>query len=774
MSVEAFALRHAQGPPALLVAADGFVVATNPRATRELPAITPGVDLGGLVADRRSWHRFLTDVAVSASPVLTQITFGAPINLVCLVTGTADDGADRTDRRAVLRLLRVTPAASESTEWSDPAARLEVLLAEGDQLVASHARLEAMLDQTSTLIFVKDRAGRYLTVNREFERLRRSSREEVLGRMAEDLVDPESAARIRAEDEQVWRTGKAQTTFTTELVDGEERSYVTAKFLLAEQAGQPPVLGGISVDITERARAEWALRVASEQLSEAQRVGQLGNWERDVNSASVTASEALCELFDVPVGSGLDAFAARYHPDDEHIPTELSIRARAGGGRQRGRFRIVRADGEVRWMETTVELVGGEDAPRLVGITQDITEREEAARARDDLESRLRQAQRLESVGQLAGGIAHDFNNILSVVSLQTELLLGDLPDDAPMVEDLTRVRDAAQRAGGLTRQLLEFSRADGGTTDSFDLGAVVDTVASLLGRTLEEHIRVRVERDDDLWQAVADPTRAEQVVLNLAVNARDAMPDGGTLTLRVINQDVDAAYAAPRPGLVPGRYVELSVSDTGIGMDAEVRLRAFDPFFTTKPKGRGTGLGLASVYGIVTAAHGHIEIYSEPGIGTVVRVLLPAVATPHEAPDHPHDETSRGDGQRVLVVEDDEPVRHLVGGSLRRAGYHVETVSSYAEAVAVLDAGPPFDVLITDVVLTDLPGPRLAEEFEQRQPGAAVLFMSGYTDGLLADGTLSVGRRSFIAKPFTVDRLLSAVAGLAAQPPVAPEHRPR
>jgi PAS domain S-box-containing protein len=763
VSVEAFhALGRALVEPSLLISADGIVLAANQAAASRMPDLPPGTDIAALVGDLDAWERFLVDVRRPDRRNIGRIALRAPVDATYLVVSSL---VDPDDERSLV-LVRVLHTSSEpSGEGDIPTSEVTTLLERTDRNLVHHDRLEAIVGETSAMVFVKDRAGRYVTVNREFARVRNASREELVGQTALDLLGPEAAAPVELEEEQVWATGESRTRYTTVLVDGEERSYVTVKFPLPQPAGEASLLAGIAVDITDRARAETALVVAAQQLREAQRVGQLGNWERDLTTDSLTSSEALAELFDVPPGSPLSALAARYHPADVGVVADIAERVRAGGGRQRGRFRIIRSDGTVRWMEVTVDLVGEQGAPRLVGVTQDVTEREEAARSREELEGRLRQVERLESVGQLAGGIAHDFNNILAVVLLQTELMLSDLPEDAPEADDVRRIRDAAERAGGLTRQLLEFSHGDGGVTTAFDLGAVVASVTSLLERTLGEHIRLVVERPDDLWAAVADATRVEQVVLNLAVNARDAMPDGGVLTLRLANQEIDEVYAAIRPGLTPGPYVELAVTDTGVGMAPEVRQRAFDPFFTTKPKGRGTGLGLASVYGTVTAARGHVEIYSEPGIGTVVRVLLPASVTPEEQRARPEGDVYPGEGRRIVVVEDDDPVRTLVADVLQRAGYDVQSFESSAAALAALDTAS-IDVLVTDVVLTDMPGPELAEQVVRRHPHIGVLLMSGYTDGLLNRPGRRAYRHAFLSKPFTSQRLLRAVAELAA--PVA------
>jgi PAS domain S-box-containing protein len=763
MILDAF---HTLGPalaePAVLASVDGTVVAVNPMAADRVPLLAPGTTIGSLLADPAAWDRFVGEVRGGVRTRVTRLTLGPPLDAVWLVAGARVSGGEREPERVLLRVLH-TAAPDGDTAGPESIGQLGGVVSGIDRVLASHARLEEILDQTSAMIYVKDADGRYVLVNREFERVLGRPRSEVLGRTATEVLGEESATLVGADDDVVLRTGEARTIYTTMPVDGVERSYATVKFLLPGTAGEPTQLAGIAMDITDRTRVEAALRVALGQLDASQRVGRLGSWETDIATGGVTASAVLAELFDVPVGSGLDAFRERYHPDDLAIPTALATRARAGEGRQTGRFRIVRPDGAVRWMETTVEVVAeDEGTPRLVGITQDVTEREEAARARDDLETRLRQALRLESVGQLAGGIAHDFNNILAVVVIQAELMLADREPDDPDVEDLRRIRDAAERAGGLTRQLLEFSRSDGGDTAVFDLRDVVDSVGSLLQRTVGEHIELVVAHAPGPRSAVADPTRIEQVVLNLAVNARDAMPDGGTLTIRTADQEVDESYAALHPGLTAGRYVMLAIADTGVGMDAETRQRAFDPFFTTKPKGRGTGLGLASVYGIVSAARGHVEIYSEPGMGTVVRVLLPAATTPGTVADAPVGAPGLGEGRRVLVVEDDEVVRTLVRGALDRAGYQVVAVSSSADALATLDGDGPPAVLVTDVVLTDQPGPQLADEVERRHPGVAVLFMSGYTDGRLAPHHLEGDHRAFIAKPFTVDALLRAVGGLA------------
>ncbi|HYL08244.1 MAG TPA: ATP-binding protein [Candidatus Udaeobacter sp.] len=401
-----------------------------------------------------------------------------------------------------------------------------------------------------------------------------------------------------------------------------------------------------------------------------------------------------------------------------------------------------------------------DDRPARFAMVEDVTEKEE-------LEARYHQAERLESLGQLAGGVAHDFNNLLGVilnfagfVKQRVNAAAHEAGGErwAPVAQDLERVERAATSAAQLTHQLLSFARREIARPEALGINSVLTEIEPLLRRTLGEHIVVVIAPGADLWRAWIDPGQLEQVIMNLAVNARDAMKSGGTLTIDTSNVDVDATYATTRPGLMPGRYVRLRVSDTGTGMDPETLHRAFEPFFTTKPKGEGTGLGLASVYGIVKQAGGHVAIYSEPGIGTRVTVLLPATNAPFAAEPPPADQHAERVSGTVLVVEDDEDMREVVARILGQQGYSVIVMPNGREALRAIEShSGTIDLLVTDVVMPHMQGTELAAHVTARWPGVRVLFMSGYAQPMVPPGVLSADVE-LLEKPFSEAALLAKV----------------
>ena len=398
-------------------------------------------------------------------------------------------------------------------------------------------------------------------------------------------------------------------------------------------------------------------------------------------------------------------------------------------------------------------------------VEREVRESRMRAEARDregKLQTQLAQAQRLESIGELAGGVAHDFNNLLAVIINYAGFVARQVGDRADVGRDVAEILTAAQRAAALTRQLLTFSRREVVRPEIIDVSSVVRAVEELLARTLGEHIEVRAHLDAAPAMVLCDRGHCEQIVMNLAVNARDAMPDGGTLTIETTKVQVDEDFARLHPGIAAGPHVRLTVTDTGVGMTAEVAGRAFEPFFTTKPRGEGTGLGLSTVYGIVTGAGGHVSIYSEPGVGTTVKILLPAAAgsaTARPAPAVAPVGAARG--ETILVVEDDPRVRELVRRILTAHGYAVLSASTPDEALALAGTDVAIHLLLTDLVLPQRSGRLLAAEVVAQRPGLAVLYMSGYPqDALGSRGALDTGA-PLLEKPFTEDGLLRAVRGL-------------
>ena len=371
----------------------------------------------------------------------------------------------------------------------------------------------------------------------------------------------------------------------------------------------------------------------------------------------------------------------------------------------------------------------------------------------------------MEAIGRLAGGVAHDFNNILTAIGGYTDLLLADLPAGDHRRHDVEEISQAAQRAAGLTHQLLAFSRRQVLQPKVISFNALVPDIEKMLRRLIGEDILLATVLDRRLGNVRADPGQLEQVIVNLAVNARDAMPNGGRLTIETRNVELDEVYATDHPSVKPGRYVMLAVTDTGVGMDEETKARIFEPFFTTKVRGKGTGLGLATVYGIVQQTGGHIWPYSEPGRGTTMRVYLPRVDDPTDPIEHPGDAAlAVGGTETILIVEDEAPVRAVTRHLLQRNGYTVMEAADGPAALALVDgeaAGQHIDLLLTDVIMPGMSGRELADQLRVRRPNLRVLFMSGYTDdAVVRHGMLEPGL-AYLEKPFRPTTLLRKVRGV-------------
>jgi signal transduction histidine kinase/ActR/RegA family two-component response regulator len=387
-------------------------------------------------------------------------------------------------------------------------------------------------------------------------------------------------------------------------------------------------------------------------------------------------------------------------------------------------------------------------------------ERKRAEEALRNSEEQLRQAQKLEAIGMLAGGIAHDFNNLLTVIGGYSDLTLVQLREEDPLRSNINEVKKAAERAAGLTRQLLAFSRKQVLQPKVLDLNAVVSELEKLLRRLIGEDIGFRTVLESTLGSVKADPGQIEQIIMNLAVNARDAMPRGGKLTIETKNVDLDEYYAKKHIAVIPGPYVMLAVSDTGTGMDQQTQARIFDPFFTTKETGKGTGLGLSTVYGIVKQSGGNIWVYSEVGRGTTFKVYLPRVD--EGAEEYKRSAETQVDfrgPETVLVAEDEEMVRKLACKVLEMSGYRVLEAANGGAALLICERhNEPIHLLITDVIMPEMSGRELADRLAQLRPEMKVLYMSGYTDNAIVHhGVLNEGA-SFIQKPFATHALARKV----------------
>ena len=397
------------------------------------------------------------------------------------------------------------------------------------------------------------------------------------------------------------------------------------------------------------------------------------------------------------------------------------------------------------------EVVYGGAGVQLVALV-DVTQRRQ-------LEEQLRQAQKMEAVGMLAGGVAHDFNNLLTIITGYGQLILKNLSPADPNHHSAEQIVKAGERAATLTRQLLAFSRRQTLQPKAVDLNRLVSGLGSMLHRLIGEDIDLRLELRPELGQVNADPGQIEQVLMNLVVNARDAMPRGGTLTIETANVMLDDKYVSRHITVKPGPYTLLAVSDNGVGMDEATQARLFEPFFTTKSTGMGTGLGLSTVFGIVKQSNGSVEVYSVPGRGTSVKVYLPRIDQPAIVESEVLRQTVPQGSETILVVEDDEMVRNLVRETLQREGYKVLDAAGPVEARRISERSrSPIHLLITDVVMPRTSGRDLAVDLSRRRPEMRVLYMSGYTDGAIVNSGILQKEVSFLQKPFTPNTLAEKV----------------
>ncbi|KUL40160.1 PAS domain-containing hybrid sensor histidine kinase/response regulator [Actinoplanes awajinensis] len=638
------------------------------------------------------------------------------------------------------------------------------------QAAATRALLASIVQSSHDAIVTTDVDGRVLSWNPGAELLYGFPATAMIGTSIDEIIPPDR----RADEAQIRllvRLGGRVDRYRCTRVSASGQPIAVSMLVspLLDEAGALVGTTSTARDISERERAEARVQAILDAAPDA----LLGVAE----SGEVVLVNAEAErLFGHPRHDLIHMLVSRLLPDGLP-PVSAVLRTggdstpldtvRTGDGEQRWvKRRAVRSDGSTLPVDIACSALHTDTGTVIVAAVRDITDRlaieAERRRLREEtdrqkLEARMQQTQRLESLGQLAGGIAHDFNNLLAVILNYAAFIIEDAAGTPPAA-DAEQIARAARRGSDLTHQLLAFARREVIRPRPLDLNAVVTEVHQMLDRSLGEHITLTVRTTDALPAVMADPGQLEQVLVNLAVNARDAMPSGGRLTVDTAEVCVDEEHSAARAGLSPGRYLRLRVSDTGTGMPQDVIDKAFEPFFTTKPSGQGTGLGLATVYGIVTQAGGTVRIYSEPGIGTTFTILLPV--TDVQAQRIVPEEVIAGlagHGATVLVVEDEDALREVTCRILRRGGYTVLAANGGEQALRVA-AENSIDVLLTDVVMPGMLGKDLADAISTRYPRTKVLFMSGYAQPVLTDhGTLSVDVH-LLEKPFTSAELMRAL----------------
>ena len=505
--------------------------------------------------------------------------------------------------------------------------------------------------------------------------------------------------------------------------------------------------------------AEATLQQTRERMQFALESVGVGFWEWEIESGRVAWSEVQERLHGMAPGTfggTLDAAIASVHPDDREPLLRQGDEAQRTGRDSRVEYRTTWPDGSVHWIVGIGRvLYENSVAVRAVGVGMDVT-------GQKRLEEQFRQAQKMESVGNLAGGIAHDFNNLLTVITGCSDLAAPQVAGNAELAELIDAIRGAAVSAGALTRQLLTFSRRQVVVPRLLDLSETVSGFGKILRRLVEENVHIEFNLSPALPSVSVDPGQVEQLVLNLVANARDAMPDGGTVTVETRRVTIESQDVPASSELRAGAYVMLSVSDTGSGMSKEVLTHLFEPFFTTKPAGRGTGLGLATVYGIVKQSGGHIGVQSAPGAGTTFRIYFPIA--PESSDSRPAEEKSKavsvtaGTGT-VLVVEDNAPLRRLSERMLRQHGYTVLLATNGAQARQICAAHDgPIDVVLMDVIMPGESGPSVWEQIREHRPETKIIYMSGYTGDTLDQRPVVGPGNGFLQKPFDAAQLAGAV----------------
>lgn len=592
---------------------------------------------------------------------------------------------------------------------------------------------------------------------------------ELTGRQPEELIGDKFVSYgelVHPDDrDQGWEEIQAalnenqpfKLNYRIRTANGEERWVWEQGVGVRDSSGEVVAIEGLIIDTTERRQAEQAHRLLATAVEQGAEAIAITDTEGVIQYVNPSFERITGYSRDEAIGKTPHILRSGKHKDSFYEKMWATIKR---GDVWSGRFINKRKDGALYRQDATISPVRDESGQivSFVSVGRDVSREIE-------LEEQLRQSQKMEAVGQLAGGIAHDFNNLLTAILGNSEMLIANTSEDDERRADLDEIRQAGLRAAALTRQLLAFSRRQVMEPAVLDLNEVVVNVTKMIKRLIGEHVELVMGLASDLGQVNADPGQIEQVVLNLAVNARDAMPEGGKLLIETANAELDKQYMGSHASVEPGAYVMLAISDTGEGMDEETRLRIFEPFFTTKEPGKGTGLGLSTVYGIIKQSNGCIWVYSEQGQGTTFKVYLPRVevledeivrsARRKTGPQPLHGTVS----ETALLVEDDEGVRAVVRKTLESNGYLVVEAGSAAEAARVAQYYEgPIDFLITDLILPETSGRDLAQTIAALRPDVRVLYMSGYSDNaVLRHGMLSPDME-FIAKPFTQELLLEKV----------------
>jgi len=708
--------------------------------------------------DKGGWHLVISDYVMPKFSGLGALQLlherGVDLPFIMVSGQMGEDAAVEAMRAGAHdylikdRLSRLIPAIKR--ELNEAVVRRERRMAE-EALSATEARFQSLVEQSLVGIFMLQ-DDVFIYANPKFS--------EIFGYRPEQLIESKSLLDLVARDDQI----RVITQFLRPLSEGSDslhfffrgrRSDGTAIDLEVNGTrtqinGSAAVIGTL-LDITERKRAEAELSKlwrAVEQSPVSVVITDLLGRIEYVNPKCIEVTGYSEEEL-----VGQNPSILKSGSMDRKFYQEL-WETISSGREWHGELHNRKKSGELLWESASISAIKNSEGQitHFVGVKEDVTERKRAI-------DQLRQVQKMEAVGQLAGGIAHDFNNLLTVINGYSTLLIRGLDQSSPMRKEAEQILRAGERAADLTRQLLSFSRRQILEPKVLDINQQVKSVQKMLERLIGEHVGLVTVLSADTGYIKIDPGQLEQIVMNLIVNARDASDTGGNITVETANCELDESFAHLHPGSVPGSYVKLSVTDQGLGMTQEVKGRLFEPFFTTKEMGRGTGLGLATVYGIVKQSGGYIEVISEPGQGACFNIYLPRVFQLAETNQRQPVEEQVDTTHTILVVEDEPGVLNLVVHTLRKRGFTVLETTDPELGVALFDEhAHEIDMLLTDVVMPFMSGPALAELLTQKKPGLKVLFMSGHTDDRVSFERILEKGVQFLPKPFASDALIRKV----------------
>jgi len=631
------------------------------------------------------------------------------------------------------------------------------------QLEKSQRLYKLLVENQTDLVVKVDLEGRFEFVSPSYCRLFGKTEDELIGKCFMPLVHEEDRETTAQEMEKLFVPPYSCRVTQRAMTTDGWRWIMWSDQAVFDDHNTIIGIVGVGRDVTAETEAVEARNTLADQLSKAQEVANLGSWDYTHATDTLTWSDQLYRIFGLDKSSfknTYEHFLSFVHEDDrQRIMDEFERSLHDPNTLYNTEHRIVRSqDGEMRWVEEQCYHERDADGTviRSIGIAQDITERKNAERQKEELREQMLQAQKMESVGHLAGGVAHDFNNLLMVIIGCSEFILDSLKPDDPLREDVLQVVAAGKSATNLTRQLLAFSRKQTLQPVVLNINHIIENLEKMLGRLLGEHIAIKTALAEDIGLIRVDPGQLEQIIMNLAVNARDAMPEGGSLVI-----GTDNVYA-DHPG------VQLSVTDTGCGMSKEVEARIFEPFFTTKELGKGTGLGLSTVYGIVKQSGGDIQVFSELGKGTSFKIFFPHTDAMMKHSSSASAMTSSSNANKhILLVEDAEILRKLIGRQLSKLGYIVTAAADGGEALSLVkDKRLVPDLIITDVIMPNMNGRELVKHLSKNHPHLKTIYMSGYADEAIMPHGILDSDTPFIQKPFGIHDLERKIQELFGHAP--------